>query len=75
MAVLEAINDKYFSQHHQQILEGATEPEPSESSSKRRKQANFFEDMIEPSEQSLSLSPEEIAANELRKYEAKDPEP
>ena len=39
LAVLEAID---ADQHHQQITEGATEPEPSESSSKRRKMAKFL---------------------------------
>ena len=68
LAVLEAID---ADQPHQQIPEGATEPEPSELSSKRRKLAKYFEDITGPSEQSQSLSPEEIAANE---YEAEDPE-
>ena len=57
MAVLEAIDgDK----HHQTIPEGATELEPSESSSKKRKLAKFFEDMIGPSEQLHSLSSKKL---------------
>ena len=67
MAILEAID---ADQQHQQA---ATEPEPSEPSSKKRKLAKFFEDVIGPSEQSHSLSPEDIAENEIRKYEAEDP--
>ena len=66
LAILEAID---ADQQHQQA---ATEPEPSEPSSKKRKLAKFFEDVIGPSEQSHSLSPEDIAENEIRKYEAED---
>ena len=52
-----------------------TEPEPSESPVKKRKLTKFFEGIIIlPSDKAPLISPHEIVANELRKYEAEDPE-
>ena len=67
-AILEIID----ADQQQQVAEAVTEPEPSEPSSKKKKLAKFFEDVIGPSEQSQSLSPEDIAENEVRKYKAED---
>ena len=52
-----------------------TEPEHSESPVKKRKLTKLFEDIIIlPSDKAPLLSPHEIVADELRKYEAEDPE-
>ena len=52
-----------------------TEPEHSESPVKKRKLTKLFEGIIIlPSDKAPLLSPHEIVANELRKYEAEDPE-
>ena len=50
-------------------------PEPSESPGNNRKLSKFFEGIINlPSDKAPVLSPHEIVANELRKYEVEDPQ-